>query len=346
MQAIGRFEALVLTAAGVAGGIAAAAAWAPSPARPPMIEERSPLVAKLTAEALASRVSEAARTASSFERARAFGEAWQHLTPENADAAVTALSDSLRHIGVCELSAFVAALVEFDPAHAFEVSKAWTSPALRESGFYNAAYGWALSGDALGAERAIRLLPEPRAQQIAYRGVVRGLAETGQLQEGARLLARIPPEGRAISIALLVSWVLHAEGPDAVALWAESVPEDSSETFKLEIMNTALVQIASLDLPHAVRWLESFDAKPGTPPSLSLLLLRWLRSDPDAALRWLGERPPSPNNPLDLLHAIGQWRVGAPNEARAWVRSNQQAIRALGEQRTGRPKISGMGDHA
>ena len=331
MRALARFEILILTAAGIAAGVAAAAYWEKGREEIARTEQNVLASSELSSEMLASRVLEALRISASFPRALALSELWQLLTPDNAEGAVEAFSDSLAYVGTCELGPFIDALAQFDPAASFELSKGWPNPEARHNGFYRAAYHWGLSGDSLSAEQAIRMLAEPQAQQIAYRGIARGLAETSRLQEGTQLFARIPPEGRAIAIAMFVSWVLREDGPDTLIRWAESFPEDSAMNLKVEIMNTAITQIMTIDLPRAVAWVESFATKSGTPPSLSLLLLTWLRSDPDSALRWLESRPYSGDHAAALLNAVRQWRVGAPVEARKWVRTNQQAIRRLGD---------------
>jgi len=281
---------------------------------------------ELDAEAMEAAVKEALGIPTRLERGRALGRAFASLDFENSAAAKGALSASLGSIDNCEIGPFTDALARIDPALALEESVGWMDPPMRQLGVNRASYHWALGGEGLAAEHAIRAIPDPDIHYLGHMGVVRGMVERGDTAAADRLLTRMPLERRGFLVASIVSWLLASEGPDAVFAWAEAMPEDAAPQLKAYSMNLALVQVARFDPVRAAAWFEAQPTDEENAPSLTLLLQAWAFTDPDSMLDWVWARPITPEVQQAFRDTVLNWRVRDPQVVRAWLRKQNSAV--------------------
>lgn len=336
------FETTGLVAAGLLFGTGLAAL---SAREDPGAEVASTAIVELDVSAMEVAVGEALRTPGSLDRSLALDRALQALTLENAAGVQTAMEASLGALNHCAVGAFTDQLAEIDPAAAFDRSLHWKDPGLRRLGVQRASYHWALRGEGSAAEHAVRSVSDPETPYLAQMGMVRGWAERGDVEAATDLLMRSGENLRAYSTAVLASWLISAEGPEALIAWAEAIPADTPHRLKSEALRTALVQVASLYPLRAATFFESFEGTAHGRPMLTLLLQMWARSDPDAMLTWLRDRPITPDVKQAFGDAVRQWRVYDGPGANAWLKLQHENVLAqMGHRRKARRRVEEGGE--
>lgn len=289
----------------------------------------------LDAEGMAAAVKEGIHIPTHLERAQALDRALAALDAENSAAARDALAASLARIDHCEIGPFTDALARIDPAVAFETSLNWKEAGLRQIAVNRSSYHWALAGGGLAAEHAIQALYDPDIPYLGHMGIARGMVERGDTRAANQFLARVPVERRGFLISTVASWLLAAEGPDALFAWAEAMPDDPNPKLKADVMNTALVQVAPLDPVKAAAWFEAQPTSAAGAPSLTLLLQAWAIQDPDAMLAWVRNRAVTPEVHQAFRDMILNWRARDAESARAWLqKQNREVLAQMGQKAT------------
>jgi hypothetical protein len=273
-----------------------------------------------TAEAVRTEVAAALRVPGTLPRAVALERQMARLGAGNVSDAAREFREVIVSTRPCDLRALMHTWASFEPAAAFEFGLDLTADAKRRHALMEAAHQWALHGGALEAREYVHSVPGDRTRRDALTGLIRGWVRSGDVDGVTRYLAR-RQEGssRVLLTTDIVYTTLRQEGPEALMRWADAIPADAPNGFKLEAFRGALLAVTSQRPDLAVTWWESQAEQPFAQESLWVLALHWIPDDPDAAMAWLRSLPASPVRDEAIRQALRRWFDTEGETALRWM---------------------------
>jgi hypothetical protein len=111
---------------------------------------------------------------------------------------------------------------------------------------------------------------------------------------------------RQRALSTYIRAVIQTQGPEAVARWAESVPDDDA-TYKTTVYRQVGAGLALFDHEASLRWCEAHCEGPHGNNLRNILGRRWVRRDGAAALAWLSSGPEGHDTNLAVRAAFALW---------------------------------------
>jgi len=255
-----------------------------------------------------------------FARARKLGALLPTLGPGSIPAVKAALEDAdTLQMGAVEFELFVRYWAAHDPSEAGWYALAKSPVGYRDAAVFAAVSAWAMASPQEAME-AVR--PWSReggdtgwAADIA---LVRGWYVSGKpgLEDYIRDLGAGPERQRALSAYAVA--VIHKHGADAIAKWAEALPEDDKD-YKLEAFRRVAEAMVPFDLAAATRFCDAHCEGPHGSNVRKVIAGRWALDDPGAALDWLSKGPDSQETKFAVLVTYSLWVHRNPDAAMAWM---------------------------
>jgi hypothetical protein len=155
------------------------------------------------------------------------------------------------------------------------------------------------------------------------RALVEGWNASGQPGVEEYLIALPPGKNRQIALAGLMRSKVRREGIEKTIRWAEALPDDAAEKFKLRTFRRVASAITEVDPLRAAAWTESqLDSEwgPGLPRRVAA---RWSLQDGQSAMEWLRGLPASDDLPGAVEEAYRTWMSQDREPARAWLREQK-----------------------
>ena len=249
-----------------------------------------------------------------------------HLLPILGPAAVPQIADALRNPSVDLGGAEIALLTRAWALHDPDAAVTWASRSaplgLRLSALLPAAELWAKSDPqrALGRLAPLMMIPgvNTRALQIAF---VRGWFDSGEpgLLDYIRDLGMGYERQRAL--AVLARRVIQRDGVEAAMRLAESLPDDETEKFKLNVFRQFGSELTQAQPEAGAAWCEAHCDGPFGSEVRMLVGMRWAAQDGPAALEWLSNAPAGKERDSALRDAYRRWLQVNRKQAHAWVES-------------------------
>jgi hypothetical protein len=297
----------------LAGFVAGSAASRPRPA----------VDTELDAEAMRSEVAEALRVPDTLARAVALERAMARLAPGNVDGAAQAFREVIVSTRHCDMRALMQTWASFEPAASFEYALDLTADAKRRQALMEVSHQWALGGGALEAREYVQSVPGDRTRRDALTGLVRGWVRSGDVDGVTRYVARRPAgHSRLLLTTDIVYAILRREGPEALMRWADGVPGDAPNDFKLEAFRGALMALAADRPDLASTWWESQSEGAWAQDSLWGLAMLWIPQDPDVAMGWLRSLPATETRNEGVRQALRRWFDTERQDALRWMVQN------------------------
>jgi hypothetical protein len=246
----------------------------------------------------------------------------RHLSPENLTPALQIIEPHARWLVTDEIRLLMFAWARFDPpgALAYALER---PPPFRLNAAGAAMYAWAFR-DAEAALDALRSTDEPELREFMRARLVEGWAHGLNKQGLSDYLASLPEGPARLTYVGKLSWELAREGPDAVALWAEDVP-DADVGYKAEVFAQATSTLASLDPASTASWLKRHLGREYSARAVRVLVRSWAALEPPAALAWFAALPENEIRRNAVFEGFGVWLDHSPQEAERWLLASTPA---------------------
>jgi len=268
------------------------------------------------------------------------------LTAEELPDALEALEAQHLWLEDGELTMFMLAWGDIDPAAGFEYTDSWPAN-LREMGRTAAFYAWAYH-DPEGARAALASLESNEKQGLNHQLVLGWSA--GEHKQGlADWIAAMPAgPGRQRYTGILARALLR-ESPEALMAWADSVPVDANDDFKPTAFLKAANILAHQDPLLARDWIEGQLENDYARRVAPVVVRRWAQDDAQAALAWSRELADDGDRERSSANAYRAWLEDEPKQAKDWLRANtpasdlDSAVRIVVQQTTPKSMKRAMG---
>ncbi len=137
-------------------------------------------------------------------------------------------------------------------------------------------------------------------------------------------IAKLPDGSTRLTFLATLAWEISKEGPRAVMLWAEGVPDDPPH-FKQAVFMKAASTLAGIDAPSTARWLQGHLDRDYVDNALLNVARSWAASDAPAAMSWLTGLPAGKKREAAVRTGYGAWFRRSPMDAEGWLRSASPA---------------------
>lgn len=217
------------------------------------------------------------------------------------------------------------AWTRFDGPGAYKVASEWPTrwkTVLMEEAI--AAWGYN-DGPAALAEVA-KIEDEKLRADFQSRALSGWMATSYDRQAVTAYVANEPISRRRGRLTFRLAGQAKREGPDAIIAWAEGVPDDSPNEFKLDVFTAACASLTKLDPKRATQWYESQMKHWYTKDGLLMIANKWSREDDsDAVITWVMSLPVEEARESERTDAVRKifrtWSPKNPDAAEAWLKS-------------------------
>jgi hypothetical protein len=244
------------------------------------------------------------------------------LNPENLPDALEALDPHLPWLLTDEFRLFMLAWSRFDPRGAFEHAQSWP-PQIRRNAGAAAMYAWGFRNP-LEAVRDLSTVENTELQEFWASRLLAGWAHGEYRDSASEYIAKMPDGPTRLKSLGTLAWEISKEGPEAVARWAEGVPDDPPH-FKQAVFLTATSTLAGIDAPSTARWLRAHLDRDYADNALLRVARGWATSDAPAAMRWLTGLPAGEQREAAVRAGYSVWFGRSPMDAKTWLRSASPA---------------------
>lgn len=206
-----------------------------------------------------------------------------------------------------------------DPRWALAASNTWplSDPAL---GFETVLRTWA-QRDPLAARLALDEIENPERRDAAIAAVARGWVDSGDVEGVAGFLEGIPDSGaRQRAIGYLASALVARRGMGATESFAEAVPDDAQNRFKLQLFRRVATALTQLDPARGAAWAQRHMDGSFGDTLVRRVAVSWVRQDPEAMLAWLQTLPEGKKRDVGLREGYRQWMMLDRQAALDWFR--------------------------
>ena len=258
-----------------------------------------------------------------LERSYRFHGFLQTLSPDEVGEASQILEDWNPWLVEDELLNFMIAWARFGAPEALGWARTRTGP-FREQASAAAFEAWAFH-DPVAARRALESVDPPSERVALEEYFVAGWLKGGHHDGVAEYITAQHPGNARQRYTNLLTIELMRDGSDAVARWAESIPDDAPGSYKRMAFQKAANILATVDPIQASHWIELHLEQGYAEKAPKVIGRRWLELDPPAALDWLASLPRGEANDDALQTALRAWLSEAPGDAEAWVSTITEA---------------------
>jgi len=283
---------------------------------------------RATAPVLESELADVASFRRSLEdpdwltRSHRFSSFLVGLNPENLPDALEALDPHLPWLLTDEFRLFMLAWTRFDPSGAFEQAQSWP-PRIRRNAGAAAMYAWGFRNP-LEALRELSTVENAELQEFWAARMLAGWAHGEYRDTASEYIAKLPDGSTRLTFLATLAWEISKEGPRAVMLWAEGVPDDPPH-FKQAVFMKAASTLAGIDAPSTARWLQGHLDRDYVDKALLTVARSWAASDAPAAMNWLTGLPAGKKREAAVRSGYGTWFSRSPTDATDWLRSASPA---------------------
>jgi hypothetical protein len=129
------------------------------------------------------------------------------------------------------------------------------------------------------------------------------------------------------ALAAYIRVVIETQGPDAVKLWAEGLPEatEDDKSYKLVVFRRVVDSLSQIDVASAVAWCDVHCHGPFGRQMRSLISRNWSYIDGPASMAWLSTAPPGNERDLAVRLTYALWSRNDPEAAAAWLVASEGA---------------------
>jgi len=251
-----------------------------------------------------------------LERSYRFHGFVQAMSPRTVDEAAKVIEARRFGLDSDELTNFMIAWAAFDPGAALDWGLSRSGP-FRERATSAALGGWAFH-DPVAARGAFEELDPNLATAGLEEHLVSGWLKGGQHDGVAEYIESRPAGLERQRYTNLLTIEIMRDSPDAVIRWAESVADDSPDSYKYTAFQKAANIVAAVDPVRASKWVESNLGQDYAQGGVGVVSLRWLEVDPPAALGWLASLPAGEHDGA-VKSAMRRWLNRAPEAAESWL---------------------------
>jgi hypothetical protein len=185
-------------------------------------------------------------------------------------------------------------------------------------------FTWAMI-DPLAARDALQVIPAEMVREAAVSSLVGGWAKGGKPGVDEYVIALDSEPLRRKLTAVVVTWMLRREGPEAVLAWAESQPGDERDGFRAVAMERTVNQVAVVDPERTLRWVEKHSGKTYARTLPRELAKRWVPTDPESAFAWITTlEDPEQQSELSKVGFTRWWKLDN-RSARRWITTAELA---------------------
>lgn len=252
------------------------------------------------------------------ERAMRLVELFAELGPADLPAVEVGFERAMPFVDPVAIVLFAEWWTRFDPQAAFEASTRWplNDPNL---GFLTVMRAWARR-DPVGARLAFESIEHPPRREAALLALAQGWSEFGDDQGLTSYLERVQRgRGRQKAIDVLASTMVARRGIDATLEFAEGLPDDGANRFKLHVYRRVATAVTRVDPARGAAWAAEQADGPFGDTILRLVGTTWVRQDPDAAITWLRSLPKDEPRARAIREAYRQWLTHDRAAALAWL---------------------------
>ncbi|MBW2398769.1 MAG: hypothetical protein JRG80_05800 [Deltaproteobacteria bacterium] len=310
-------------ALGVMGLVACDAAAPSKNAVSQPIESQAPAAGETLTDVVGAALADILRDRDAFSRARRLGALLPTAGPESVPAVEQLLADQSLDFGATELELLLRYWATYQPEAAARWALDKSSPLYRHAALFSALTVWAERDPQAAVAAAWPWRVErPGLGGTITIALVRGWYAAGDPPELRQFLHDLGmgfPRQRAI--AAYLRSVIQTQGIEAVRRWAESLPDDEEDPFKLVVFRQLAVALPMFDHEASLRWCEAHCDGPYGINLRSILARDWVLKDGAAALDWLSKAPEDHETDIAVRLTFDLWGRTDREAALAWMAS-------------------------
>ena len=246
------------------------------------------------------------------------------MRPDDVESVLKAIEDHRTGITQDDVRLIMLAWTRFDGPGAYKVASEWPTrwkSVLMEEAI--AAWGYN-DGPAALAEAA--KIEDQGLRAKFHSRALSGWVSSGDRQEVTAFAANEPNARRRGRLAFRLAGQAKRDGPDAIIAWAEGVPDDLPNKFKVDVFGHACGTLTTLDPKRATQWYESQMKHWYSEACLGLIANKWSREDDsDAVITWVMSLPVEEARESERTDAVRKlfrnWSPKNPEAAEAWLKS-------------------------
>jgi hypothetical protein len=275
----------------------------------------------LPPDGIAAAVAAALSKADPLERTADLATLLQKLGPDALTEVRTAFDAVYVGWGDVEVMLLAEWWARFDPEAALE----WTrreAIGRHPSVAATALRTWA-ARDPEAAKQVVEKNPSPEQRRASTEALIQGWEESGQ--PGLTDYVANLPFGveRQTAVARMARRKVLREGTEATFRWAERIPGDAPDKFKLHVYRRVASAVAEVDPHAAAAWAERHSDGEHGDGLFRRVGVRWAKRDGQAAMEWLASVPAGEQRDIGVQETYRTW-LGVDREgAKAWMRGGE-----------------------
>lgn len=252
------------------------------------------------------------------ERTRALLDIFGELEPGDLPVIWKTFEDLEAHVDVVAAALFAEWWARFDPSTAFERLRMRPFGDL-QVGVVTATRTWA-QRDPGAVAAALEAITDADRRDLCTKALVLGWMEAGH--EGVWEFVTQLPTGftRQGAISRLSKQMVLRDGPQAALAFADAIPDDASDQFKLQVVRQVGAAIAKTDPELASEWAARHFGEPFSKTLPQMVAVRWVKRDGPQAMGWLTSLPPGTERDRAIQEAYRAWLRHDRSEAMDWMR--------------------------
>jgi hypothetical protein len=223
-----------------------------------------------------------------------------------------------------EVNLLMLAWTRIDGSGAFTTAKNWPTP-WKTILMKGAMYAWGFN-DGRAALAELRLIEDEELREALEVELLAGWVSSDNRLAASEFAATVPIARRRNRLALRLAAEAGRDGHEAVIAWAEAIPEDAPNDFKMTAFEHAAGSLARLDPKRAAPWYERHMQHAYSRGGLRNLATKWAHHhDPEPLVVWIESLPVEESREGErknaLRAAFRAWVKQAPEEVEAWLGS-------------------------
>jgi hypothetical protein len=263
-----------------------------------------------------------------YRRADALARLLPTLGPEAVPEVREAMDRALLGMGVTELELLVRMWASHDPRAAATWAFGITAPRFQAAALDASIEVWARSDPAAAAAGVVRATEDPVLRELAQ--TVQGALTRGWFQQDRAGLEHymeglgsgIQQQRSLMAFALTLE---RAEGAEAVARWAEALP-DQNERYKLAAFRQVGAALAWTSPKIAEQWCDVHCEGPYGKSLRSAIVRMRLGNGDDGqeVVEWVTRTPDGPSRDHALATAFQMWARADRETALSWMEEKME----------------------
>ncbi|MDH3521057.1 MAG: hypothetical protein OEM49_11430 [Myxococcales bacterium] len=267
--------------------------------------------------AMAESLDAALEERNPLERARQLSDLFEGLNTENVGDALAVIEREPRMTDG-DIYLFMYAWTRFDPEGAFARSRKSSQQMLRRRGSAAATYYWAMDNPK-AALYWVETIEDTAFREFLTEYLITGWALSTERDSAAIYISKLPRSRLRQAQTSVIMAQYMKDGPEAVMHWAESLPEDISESYRHEVFQRAANQIALRDPELSARWIGQHVGKSYARSTIRPVAKKWFKLDPRGTVEWLVSLPSVPQTNRVMSYLMGRWYDEDAGAATRWI---------------------------